>query len=371
MLKVYYRIIISCWKTFGISHWFFLWLFLPPLAFILVRITLALDEIFFYKYREIKVVKPIFIIGHPRSGTTFLHHLLTQTEEFTTFKAWHIFVPSLTARLLAKPLVDYLVKHHLNSLIPDDIGHGIYIDRVEEEELLFLHQADTQFVLLTTPLAFDDQEHPELRFHDQQPASRRRSSVKFFESCLKRHIYYTGKKQVIAQIHFSTHRINTLLEIFPDAKFIYLVRPPHETIPSHLSLDRNFLDNQWGLKNIPPDKIQRYEERRYRYNVDLYRYFYHLQKNQEIPEGNVMIMPYNLLRYDLKKAFDKIVSFTGINPSDKLQHSIKKQAQQQTKYKRKHRVKNIEEFNLTREQIMKDLSFVYEEYNFDKIANEL
>ncbi|NEQ84727.1 MAG: hypothetical protein F6K26_32635 [Moorea sp. SIO2I5] len=64
-------------------------------------------------------------------------------------------------------------------MIPDDIGNRIYLDRVEEE-LLFLHQADTQFVLLTTPLAFDDQEHPELRFHDQQPASRRRSSVKFF-----------------------------------------------------------------------------------------------------------------------------------------------------------------------------------------------
>ncbi|NEO18217.1 MULTISPECIES: sulfotransferase [unclassified Moorena] len=371
MLKVYYRIIISCWKTFGISHWFFLWVFLPPLAFILVRLTLALDEILFSKYRDIKVVKPIFIIGHPRSGTTFLHHVLTQTEEFSTFKAWHIFVPSLTARILVKPLVDYLVKHNLNSLIPDDIGHGIYLDKVEEEELLFLHEADTQFVLLTTPLAFDDQEHPELRFHDQQPASRRRSSVKFFESCLKRHIYYTGKKQVIAQIHFSTHRIKTLLEIFPDAKFIYLVRSPHETIPSHLSLDRNFIDNQWGIKNIPLDKIKRYEQRRYRYNVDLYRYFYKLKKNQEIPEANVRILHYYLLISDLDKALEEIVDFTGINPSEQLKYSIKEQAQQQKNYKRKHRVRNLEEFNLTREQIMKDLSFVYQEYKFDQITNKL
>lgn len=367
MLKIYYRILTSCWKTFGFGFIFLRWFLLLPLAISFTHTTLFLDRIFFPQYRKASVKSPIFIIGHPRSGTTFLHHLLTQTNEFTTFKAWHIIFPSLTARTVLKPLVNYLIKKNRSSIIPDDIGHGVSLDRVEEEELLFLHKADTQFVFLTTPLAFDDQEHPDIRFHDQQPVSRRQSSVKFFEGCLKRHIYYTGKQQVVAQIHYSTHRIKTLLETFPDAKFIYLVRSPYETIPSHLSLDRNFLDHHCGgLENIPLDRLQRYEERRYRYNVDLYRYFYNLQKNQEIPVDNVMVLRYDLLISDLDEVFEKIVNFTGINPSNQLKQVVEQQSQLQKNYKRQHRVRNLEEFNLTKEKLVEDLAFVFEEYGFDK-----
>ncbi len=366
MLKVYYRILISCWKTFGFGLIFLRWCLLLPLAIGFTYFTLFLDRIFFPQYRKITVKSPIFIIGNPRSGTTFLHHLLTQTDDFTTFKAWQIIFPSLTARTLLKPLVNYLIKKNRSSIIPDDIGHGVSLDRVEEEELLFLHKADTQFVFLTTPLAFDDQEHSDIRLHDQQPASRRQGSVKFFEGCLKRHIYYTGKEQVIAQIHFSTHRIKTLLETFPDAKFIYLVRSPYETIPSHLSLDRNFLNHHCGLENIPTDKLKQYEERRYSYDVDLYRYFYTLQKNQEIPADNVMILRYDLLISELVEVFEKVVDFTGINPSAQLQQTVEQQAQHQKNYKRKHQVRDLEEFNLTREKLAGDLSFVFEEYGFDK-----
>ena len=233
MLKMYYRILISCWKTFGFGLSFLRWSLLLPFFIFFTNLTLFLDRIFFPKYRKIVIKKPVFIIGHPRSGTTFLHHLLTQSKDYTTLKTWHILFPSLTARALLKPLVNYLIQTKHSSIVPDDIGHGVSLDKVEEEELLFLHKGDTQFVFVTTPLAFDEREHPDIRFHDQQPESRRQNSVRFFESCLQRHIHYTGKEQVIAQIHFSTHRIKTLLETFPDAKFIYLVRSPFETIPSH------------------------------------------------------------------------------------------------------------------------------------------
>ncbi|MEC4814642.1 MAG: sulfotransferase, partial [Scytonema sp. PMC 1069.18] len=305
MFKIYYRILVSCLQTFGFGFNFLRWLLLFPLALAFTRFTLVLDNIFFPKFRQVTVTQPIFIIGHPRSGTTFVHHLLTQTEEYATFKTWHIIFPAITARILFKPLINYLVKSNCDSIVPEDIGHSVSLDQVEEEELLFLHKADTQFIFLTTPLGFDNKEHPEIRYHDQQPASRRQSSVKFFENCLKRQIYYTKKEQIVAQIHYSTHRIKTLLESFPDAKFIYLVRSPYETIVSHLSQDRNFQHHYWGTNNIPKAKLKLYEERRYRYNAELYRYFWQLQQNQEIPPNNVMILKYDLLISDLNQAFEQ------------------------------------------------------------------
>lgn len=366
MLQVYYRIVVSAWKTFRFKAIFWRWTFFVPIFLAFTHFTLFLDRIFFPQYRQVKVKKPIFIIGHPRSGNTFLHKLLTQTDEFVAFQTWQIFFPSLTARVLVKPFINYLIEKNKSSLVPDRVGHGVALDKTEEEELLFFHKLDTQFVWARSPLGFDDQENPEFRFHDLQPLSRRRSSIDFFKGCLQRQIYYTGKEQVVLQTLQSVHRIKTILEAFPDAKFIYLVRSPQETIPSHLSVLWFLLDLQLGVKNIPPDKLQRYVDRRYRYNIDLYRYFYDLQKNGEIPEDKVMTVRYDELRSDLEKTFTDIVNFTEIKPSEALKQAVKEKARTQKDYQRKHQFIALEDLSLSQEQITKDFSFVFEEYGFEK-----
>ena len=366
MWQIYYRILISAGKTFGLGLIFWRWLLFLPLFLGFTHFTLFLDKIFFPQYQKVKIKNPVFIIGNPRSGTSFLHNLLTQTDDFVAFKTWEIFFPALTARVLVKPIINYLIRHNLTQIMPEETGHGLYLDRVEHDEFLFIHKLDTQFLLLLSPLGLDDREYPELRLYDRQSDSRRYSSVKFFQECLKRQIYYSKKEQIIAHIHFSTCRIKTLLETFPDAKFIYLVRSPQETIPSHLTLEYNTFKNQNRLKNIAKAKLQRYFERRYCYDIELYRYFYEVQKKAEIPQKNIMVLPYNLLCSDLEKTFTKIDSFTGIKPSDELQKALKKQAERQKQYQRKHKIIDLQQFGLTKEQITQDFDFVFVEYNFEQ-----
>ena len=366
MLQVYKRIVISAWKTFRFQDIFWRWTFFVPVFIAFTHFTLFIDRIFFPGYRQVKVKQPIFIIGHPRSGNTFLHKLLTQTDEFVSFQTWQILFPSLTARVLVKPFVNYLIKKNKSSLVPDRVGHGVALDKTEEEELLFFHKLDTQFVWARSPLGFDDRENPEFRFHDLQPQSRRRSSINFFKGCLQRQIYSTGKQQVVLQTLQSVHRIKTILEAFPDAKFIYLVRSPQETIPSHLSVLWFLLDLQLGVDNIPPDKLQRYVNRRYRYNIDLYRYFYDLQKNGEIPQDKVMVVRYDRLRSQLETTFNEIVDFANLNPSEALKQAVREQARSQKNYQRKHQFIELEDFALSQEQIIKDFDFVFKEYGFDK-----
>ena len=43
---------------------------------IITWLSFGLDEIFYPAYRQQVVKKPLFIVGNPRSGTTFLHELL-------------------------------------------------------------------------------------------------------------------------------------------------------------------------------------------------------------------------------------------------------------------------------------------------------
>ena len=82
----------------------FLILFFP--IFLLVRlvniISFRLDEFFHRDYHQQQLSQPVFILGNPRSGTTFLHRLLARDRRnFSFMRMWEIyFAPSITQRKL-------------------------------------------------------------------------------------------------------------------------------------------------------------------------------------------------------------------------------------------------------------------------------
>ena len=356
----------ASWSTFGFNKEFLRFLFIRPVMLLFNSITLFLDNIFFPEYRRIKIEKPIFIIGHPRSGSTFLHRLLTQTQEFAVFEFWQILVPSLVARKIISPLISLLIKHGKDTIFSREVGHKMAISSIEEEELLFHHIFNTQFIAIQTSLGLGNKDFMDLVYSDNQPKNVRQKTIQFFKQCLQRQIYYLGKKQILTKMNYSAFRIQSLLEAFPDAKIIYLVRSPYETIPSHLSLDRNVLDFQWGLKNIPANRLQRYFERRYNYDVQFYQYIEDLISKETFNPSQFMTLSYDLLKNDLGKAIQTILEFTGLEISQELHKKLQKQIKAQSSYRRKHRNLELEEFGLSKERIAKDLSFVFEKYGFKK-----
>ncbi len=320
--------------------------------------SLWLDRFFFPGFRKIRVDRPVFIIGHPRSGTTFIHHLFTQTGEMAAFKAWHILFPALSARALLKPIIDYFIRRNRTILLPAETGHQIALDQVEEEEMLFLHLHDTQFVTIGTPLGLLEDDFRDLRFHDLQPRSRRIKSASFLKACFQRQIFYTGKQQIFAQTHFSTHRIKTLREVFPEAFFIYIHRMPAETLPSYFSLNYKTLDSIWGLHRFPRERILRSFQKRYDASRELYQYFYDLWHHDEIDKERTLIIPYRALQDDLLNTFETIIAFTGIEPSLRLRKAVEKQAAAQSRYRRRHTVQTLAEFGIDSHRLEKDFAFL-------------
>ncbi|MEE8357593.1 MAG: hypothetical protein V3R33_09820 [Anaerolineales bacterium] len=60
-------------------------IYLP--AEVLIWSGLLLDEVYFPSYHEIKIKQPVFIIGNPRGGTTFLQRLLAiNTDSFISMR---------------------------------------------------------------------------------------------------------------------------------------------------------------------------------------------------------------------------------------------------------------------------------------------
>lgn len=361
-MRFYLNGIAECWKMFGANRHFLhctMVILMFTILSVIKTITLFLDRIFFAKFGDVEVRQPVFIIGHPRSGTTFMHKLFTQTDEMAAYYSWHLLFPAITARKVVRPIVDFLSRRGLTTLIPEETGHGVGLDKVEEEELLFLHNSDTQFAVIMSPLGFLDDEFNEFRLHDQMPDKHRIQSARFLKSLFQRHIYYTGKKQIFAQMHFSTHRIKTLMEVFPDARFIYMHRMPEETLPSAFSLMENLLDLIWGMHRFSKDQVKRFFQYRYRASIDLYKYFYDIWQNNGIDRQRVMIVPYDQLKDDLMGVFDRVVDFTNIEPSDTLKTAVRQQAEKQKKYQRIHEVRSLESFGIDSSRLKEDFAFLY------------
>src|SRR4051794_11880765 len=70
---------------------FFFW----PQFELVNTLLLALDPLFF-RFSNIEVKSPIFLMSSPRSGSTMLHRIMAlDGERFTAFRLWQSIFPNL------------------------------------------------------------------------------------------------------------------------------------------------------------------------------------------------------------------------------------------------------------------------------------
>ncbi len=85
-------------EPFRLRRALFLWgvfLGLSILSIVSV-ICLALDRVFFPRFRDTQIEAPIFIVGNGRSGTTHIQRILSADgERFSYFKTWELLLPSI------------------------------------------------------------------------------------------------------------------------------------------------------------------------------------------------------------------------------------------------------------------------------------
>lgn len=295
----------------------------------IINIFRFIDSIIFPNVKNIEVKSPIFIMGHPRSGTTYIHKEFSKRGQLATFKTWHILVPSLSLRWLLKPIIHRVVKNNKSVILPEYTGHKIDLNEIEEEEMLFLHSGDTQFAIIGTSVGFSDELFLKQRMHDEQSYKKRIKSGLFLKRCFQQQIKYTGKTQIFAQMNFSIHRVKTIIEIFPDAKFIFINRPIEETIPSYFSLLRKTLRRFWG-KVFTEEQFEVYFKNRYQASIDLYNQLNSIIS--EIDKEKVLCLHYSQLVNNHNEFNNQISKFTGIEISSNNYKYERKHTNMEFKY---------------------------------------
>ncbi|PNX50262.1 MAG: hypothetical protein BV458_13565 [Thermoplasmata archaeon M9B2D] len=166
---------------------------------------------------------PIFIIGHWRSGTTYLHELVSRDPQFCTTSLWDTLLPE--GGLLLQPLKRFLALF-LPSERPMDAIRVDIDGPYEDEAGLAVLLPWSFFHCLHFPRNADEQYSKSVHF--QGLSSKQKNQWKeAYVTFIKMVVFSSKGKQFLSKNPANTARISTLLEVFPDARFIHIYRSPY------------------------------------------------------------------------------------------------------------------------------------------------
>jgi hypothetical protein len=204
-----------------------------------------LDDVVAPAWRAVPIREPVFVVGHPRSGTTRLHRLLALDPRFTAIRAWEALLPSVCvqravrrgvaadARWLRGGLLKRVRALEGRLLAPLAGAHPTALDAPEEDELLRLRHFDAPWYAVTAlgaPDAFAGR-------WSLDPLPDRDAALADYIGSVRRHLLLQPRTWLSKNPHH-LGGLRTLGEAFPDGWFIQAVRDPEDAIASQLSLYR-------------------------------------------------------------------------------------------------------------------------------------
>jgi hypothetical protein len=186
------------------------------------------------------------VIATPRSGTTYLHHLLALDEErFKSCKLYQTIAPSIlleraiqrvgelderSGRILGR-LVDLIDERMFTDW--EEI-HRVSLRSDEEDESLFVYSLTSPALYLLFPFIRELPEFVEITRLGRRVVRR---VARDYRDTLKRWVYLTGEERTpLIKNTLLPSRLAVSDRAFPDACYVHIVRDPREAIPSAVSM---------------------------------------------------------------------------------------------------------------------------------------
>jgi len=227
-------------------------------------------------------VSPVFILGHFRSGTTFLHTLMSHDPSLGYMSTFQTMLPGnfiwkagLFKRILADSLPEtrpmdnvemaadypYEEEYAVANICPYSFYHGWYFPR------RMRHYFD-RYALMQAP-------------------SREITGWKtIYDYLLRKVAYAAGQPRLLLKNPCNTARVKELLELYPDAKFVHIYRNPYHVFFSTRRLYDNILP-LYALQEYDRDDVT--ENILYCYRAMYDRFF---EQRSLIPDGNLVEIRY-------------------------------------------------------------------------------
>lgn len=221
---------------------------------------------------------PVFILGHWRSGTTFMHNVFSCDKHFGYNTTYQTVFPHLM--MWGQPFF----KKNMSWLMPDKRptdNMELAVDLPQEEEFALANMMPyTYYNFWFLPKYMQEYADKYLLFND---ITTRELDIfeKTFIKLIKISLWNTHGTQFLSKNPPHTGRVKELVKMFPNAKFIYLMRNPYTVFES----TRSFFSN-----TIKPLELQHISEEEMELNIlEAYTKLYKAYEAQKhfIPEGNL------------------------------------------------------------------------------------
>lgn len=340
-----------------------------PASIAFTWLCLLLDELFFPGYRRVRVDKPLFVVGNFRSGTTFLQRLLAQDgTNITGLTTREIYVtPSISQRKLWSFLlmVDGFVGRPFRRMlaaVEDRVlrripFHRVRLEEAEEDEGLFFYTWDSLFVWFFFPLSPADFVQP--RFDEAVPVGRRRRLMRFYRGMLQRHLYVHGPQlRIVSKNPSFTPKIRSLLEVFPDARFVNLVRDPSELLPSMT----NWFAYCWHYFGAPRES---YPNRRRILDIANHWYRYPRRVFSALPPSQVRNLSFDELISDTSRVVRELYRMLELEVSAQFAAVLEDADRLPTKATRSP---SLDEVGLSAEDVRREFSDVVQLYGLGRVG---
>ena len=307
------------------------------------------------KLEEVKIPQIIFIVGHFRSGTTFLHYLMGQDRNLAYVSTLETMAPEVF--LGSERLFGEMVKKRLPDKRPmDDLEMRAGLP-YEEEYALANMCTQSFYHAWYFPRKWDYYFRKYVLFDgigEKEKNKWRNAYIRL----LKKIAYKHDGKSILLKSPVNTGRIKELLEIFPDAKFLHIYRNPYRVYLSTWKLYRKILPI-FSFQHIDMEELDRNIITFYRETYKKY-----LKERHLIPDGNLVEISYETFYTDPMYNLEVIYDELGID-------GFKDSEPYFRKFVEKYRNYTPDKYTIdeaTREKVYEEWKFAFDAFGYDEMA---
>ncbi len=334
------------------------------------RLGERVDDLLFPDHHATPLGKPIFIVAAPRSGTTFLHRLMSLDPQFTTFKLIDTLFPTVSGHRMISGM------RRVNEIAGGVIGrmsraadrsyfgaweglHDTGFDQDEEDEALWALAFATPAVWLVLPFP---ERFQHLRFIDRLPREKRDKLIEHYRGCVQRHLYCHPGKTLLGKNVLLPGRFEIVNRALPGSRFIHIVRHPYEAVPSMLSL----FTVPWRWHS-PELRLDGPESRALaQLIIDYYKFLHQRQlESERSGDHGFVSLPYRSLLADPVTHIAEIYERFDLTLTCELEAQLQREVAAQRRYKSYHQY-SLEQFGLTREYVYRELAELFDYYGFER-----
>jgi len=358
-------------SPFRIRRWAYVVSFtgLFGVMWLIVALGQLLDHILFPGFRKQEVRAPVFIVAPPRSGTTLVQKLMSLDDErFVHAKLYQTIFPCICYQRLLCGLVwvDNWLGGPLRRLVEtaerkwfggwDDM-HRMRLKQPEEDDGFFVYAFVTEAIFLLFPFV---EELWEAGFADALPAGERRRLMAYYKGCLQRQLYVNGaRKTILSKATQSCGAVRCLLDAFPDAKFITIIRHPYQSVASHVSV----FYSVWQAHSPEIARDSQVSVSYARLAVEWYRHLYRMRSS--IDPRRYYCIDYRHLVADAMGTIGRVYEHFGFAMSGACRARLAAAVCKERGFRSAHQY-TLEEFGLSKAWIQEELGEVLDAYGLDR-----